>query len=494
MEVLVAGEDFDGNDLTRGGVDKLLIIVQVERDNSIASPVERVKHDHVARTGGDGIGNAGHAVASNKVGERSGLDWVEFLHRELVDGFFAGGIGDAVVRVPGVLVRQDHVCPHATQARRVGGVLRVDQRRQRGEFFGRRRARFVLTLQRCGVCVGGDAILPIRAAVSADGGNVIAKLLRDVLERLVKSRVLNVRIGVDVIPLLRQCGLLREQVCIFHLRAEENGGVGVIAGVLIHLQEQRQRVVPGGEKRRQAEHKLHLHVVARIPEEHFLAIRPLPPEWRIFIQMALQQHRRTIVIAAGKQFVNPCRGEDRSVRPAERRNVGDVGVIEGRVVLAAEIGACVERADQSFRGGKAGEQVGILRRQIELLLLDGGDGALLLGRRARIEVLLQRPVSIEAEAKIRMLRDQLHGLIDDAAVDGGHFSLVVGISDIKMNVRDEEERPLLLRIDESFFVLLAPGNFCCGMRGKFGNREGKFFLAEILARVEEPDGSACRRV
>ena len=86
-------------------------------------------------------------------------------------------------------------------------------------------------------------------------------------------------------------------------------------------------------------------------------------------------------------------------------------------MLAAEIGAGVERMDQSFRSGKACEQVGILRRQVELLLLDGGDGALLLDRRARIEVLLQRPVSVQAEAKIRMLRDELHGFIDDA----GHF-------------------------------------------------------------------------
>ena len=115
-----------------------------------------------------------------------------------------------------------------------------------------------------------------------------------------------------------------------------------------------------------------------------------------------------------------------------------------------------------------------MRRQIELLLLDGSDGALLLRRRARIEVLLQRPVSIEAEAKIRMLRDQLHGLVDDAAVDGGDFSLVVGIADIEMNVGHKEERPLLLRIDESFFVLLAPGNFRRSMRGNSGTEKVSF--------------------
>src|SRR6185437_16146315 len=129
-----------------------------------------------------------------------------------------------------------------------------------------------------------------------------------------------------------------------------------------------------------------------------------------------------------------------------------------------------------------------------------GDGLLLFGRRACLEVLLQRPVSIEAEAKIGMLRGELHRFVDNAAMDGGHLSLIVRIAHVEVNVGDEEKRPFLLRIDECFGVLLVPRDFGRSMRGEFGNREGQLILAEVLVRCEslmimlaresEVDGSA----
>jgi hypothetical protein len=46
-----------------------------------------------------------------------------------------------------------------------------------------------------------------------------------------------------------------------------------------------------------------------------------------------------------------------------------------------------------------------------------------------------------------MLHGQIDRFIENAALNGGDLCLLVGIAHIKMNVRNEEERPLFLRLN-----------------------------------------------
>src|SRR5438128_9728858 len=87
-----------------------------------------------------------------------------------------------------------------------------------------------------------------------------------------------------------------------------------------------------------------------------------------------------------------------------------------------------------------------------------------------------------------MLRGQVHGLIEEAALNDADFRLIIGVSNIQVNVRHYEERPLFLWIE-----LLR--EFCCVTvklylnlrwcaRGKFGHCDQKTLFSEFLIATQ----------
>src|ERR1019366_6855080 len=104
-------------------------------------------------------------------------------------------------------------------------------------------------------------------------------------------------------------------------------------------------------------------------------------------------------VAGGGEVRDSGGGQDRRIRPGVRRHVGDVGVVERRAVGATEIGAGIERSDERLRGWESREQVAGLRGDEDLLLPDGADDALLLGRRACLQELIQVPFAVGAKRK-----------------------------------------------------------------------------------------------
>ena len=113
-------------------------------------------------------------------------------------------------------------------------------------------------------------------------------------------------------------------------------------------------------------------------------------------------------------------------------------------MLPAEVCAAIQRTDQRLRRRKAGEQTSKLRGNKQLLFLDGSNPALLFCGRTCLQKLFQRPFSVQTEAEIRMLRRQVHRFVDDSALDGHNFCLVVRISDIEMGVGNQIQCPFLL--------------------------------------------------
>src|SRR6185312_11992899 len=64
----------------------------------------------------------------------------------------------------------------------------------------------------------------------------------------------------------------------------------------------------------------------------------------------------------------------------------------------------------------------------------------------------------------------LHRFIDDMAVNGGNLRLIVRVSDVEMDVRNEIQRPLLLGSECGLVTLLpSPPDLGFGSGGELGN-------------------------
>ena len=69
---------------------------------------------------------------------------------------------------------------------------------------------------------------------------------------------------------------------------------------------------------------------------------------------------------------------------------------------------------------------------------EGLEDPILFDWRAPMQELIQVPLTICAEAEGRVLRNQIHCLIENAALDRGDLRLVIGIAHIKMHVRHKK--------------------------------------------------------
>src|SRR5215472_4213137 len=164
--------------------------------------------------------------------------------------------------------------------------------------------------------------------------------------------------------------------------------------------------------------------------------------------MSFEQDRSAIVVAGSQEIGNAGRSEDRGIRPGVGRNVGDVGVIEWSLVHSTKIGARIKRSNQGLCGWKSGEYIARLCRDEKLSLLNRANNALLFLWTAGCQVLLEIPFAVGAETKGRMLRGEIHGLVKDAALNRDNLCLKIGVTHIQVNVRNQKQRPLLLRLDD----------------------------------------------
>src|SRR5260370_22672786 len=97
----------------------------------------------------------------------------------------------------------------------------------------------------------------------------------------------------------------------------------------------------------------------------------------MFIEVALHQNRRAVIICASGKVFDGRRGQYRSIGPRVRRDVSNIGVVEWRSVFATEISARVERSNEHLRGGKTCKEISVLGRNIDLFLLDRSNDFLL---------------------------------------------------------------------------------------------------------------------
>src|SRR5579859_6003075 len=113
-----------------------------------------------------------------------------------------------------------------------------------------------------------------------------------------------------------------------------------------------------------------------------------------------------------------------------------------------------------------------------------------------MQKLVQVPLAVRAETEGRMLGNQIHCLIENAALDGRDLRLVIGIAHIKMHVRHKKERPFLLRLERLLHMRRVPihNHSKLGLRiaCELGNLEGNTLFPEVLIGVERLAESVAR--
>ena len=119
-----------------------------------------------------------------------------------------------------------------------------------------------------------------------------------------------------------------------------------------------------------------------------------------------------------------------------------------------------------------------------MLVLNGGNCRLLLGRSPRLQKLLQRPFSVQAEAEIRMLPGNFQSFIDNPALNCRDFGLVVRVSDIEMDMRHHIQGPFFRRINQFFLAprmsIDVPSQLRTGLCRELRQCELQPLFAEIL--------------
>src|SRR5258708_34873245 len=113
-----------------------------------------------------------------------------------------------------------------------------------------------------------------------------------------------------------------------------------------------------------------------------------------------------------------------------------------------------------------------------------------------MQKLVEVPLAVRAEAEGGVLRGHIHGLIENAALYGGDFGLVIAIAHIQMHVRHKKERPVLLRLEGLLHMRrVAIQNH--GKRGvrigdELGNLERDTFSTEVLIGADRRAESVTR--
>src|ERR1700730_12207465 len=106
-----------------------------------------------------------------------------------------------------------------------------------------------------------------------------------------------------------------------------------------------------------------------------------------------------------------------------------------------------------------------------------------------MQKLVQVPLAVRAETEGRVLPNQIHCLIENAALDGRHLRLVIAIAHIKMHVRHKKERPFLLRLERLLHLRRVPihnhSKTGLGIGCEPGNLERNTLFSELLISVEQ---------
>ncbi len=123
-----------------------------------------------------------------------------------------------------------------------------------------------------------------------------------------------------------------------------------------------------------------------------------------------------------------------------------------------------------------------------MLLLYGLDGPLYLRIGARCQKLLKIPRAVQAEAEIRMIDRQLHRFVDCPAMNGPNFGLVIGITDVEVNLGDTYNVHFFIGSIDCLWFSCRPLIFkvrpSVGLRGKFAHKELYLLFAEVMAAVQ----------
>src|SRR6185437_12599799 len=155
----------------------------------------------------------------------------------------------------------------------------------------------ILAIEPRVICVGSDTVLPIGPKVARTNGQLVAVMLGDITEIVRKERVLQLWIGVRLIPCRHKGRKLRMKSSIFVLRAVHQYGVRLVGRPIKLRQKNRKRFVDNPIRGGQAEESSYLRVTPGVGEQHLLAVRSLPPEWRRLIPLLASQYRGAILVS-----------------------------------------------------------------------------------------------------------------------------------------------------------------------------------------------------
>src|ERR1700734_2323049 len=121
------------------------------------------------------------------------------------------------------------------------------------------------------------AAIPVPNAIAPYYRNRVAYLPPDILHRLGNAGELQLRIGIDLIPVACQRSLIPEQDGVLHLRSKHDNAVGLVVGARVSLQENGESVMARLHFGRKTEQTPYLIVHTGIPRQNPLSVRAFPP-------------------------------------------------------------------------------------------------------------------------------------------------------------------------------------------------------------------------
>src|SRR5258708_7477690 len=101
----------------------------------------------------------------------------------------------------------------------------------------------------------------------------------------------------------------------------------------------------------------------------------------------------------------------------------------------------IERPDQAFNRLKPGEIAGIYRGNQYLLVFHQLHEPVALFLAPAFHELIHNPGAIQVEAKLGVPVNHRDGLVHGPAVDLGDFRIVIGVTDVEMNIGCDEYGP-----------------------------------------------------
>ena len=241
---------------------------------------------------------------------KAGLSRAVVLHFQLLHGLLVVGHGHRNPGGPGVLGKEQNVPPDVLDQVPGSRETRVEHVRHGGKDFGGEGSILVLSILGHKIGIAANAVFPVGAGVASIGLEIGRVFLLDVLEEVGKRRVLQSGVGVFAVPGLGKRGRTRNKIGVLNLSAVDQRRIRFISGPGVGLKKNGEGVANSGNARRHAEKALHLHVMAGIPEENLLPVRPFPPEWRLFVPSTIQEEGRAPVVAGRHPIFDPGAGQD----------------------------------------------------------------------------------------------------------------------------------------------------------------------------------------